>query len=389
MYRKTYVEIDEERIKNNIREIKKKYDNYQYYIGVVKGNAYGHGVYITKVMKEAGINYFAVSSLEEAIEVRNYDRDTPILCLEPIDPKYIEDILKYKVTVTIDSFSLAQLYHALKFKGKIKVHIKLDTGMNRLGIKRKEELHQTIKLLEENHSFLIEGIYTHLATTGVYDIYYDRQVDTFLEFLQGIDLEKIPIVHIGRSLTLVNHAKLDMVTGIRLGIILYGFNGSLPISSGIRGYVSEAKRKHFLKKYHVSETVRQNDLKLKTAFSLYTTVMSLKEIKRGEFVGYGAKFIAKEDSFIATIPIGYADGMSKSLKYVSIHGTKYKIIDVCMDMTMLSVDSYVNLHDKVEIFGNTISIREATNNIGENAYHLFIRITTRVPRVYKEIEIKY
>lgn len=389
MYRKTYVEIDEERIKNNIREIKKKYDNYQYYIGVVKGNAYGHGVYITKVMKEAGINYFAVSSLEEAIEVRNYDRDTPILCLEPIDPKYIEDILKYKVTVTIDSFSLAQLYHALKFKGKIKVHIKLDTGMNRLGIKRKEELHQTIKLLEENHSFLIEGIYTHLATTGVYDIYYDRQVDTFLEFLQGIDLEKISIVHIGRSLTLVNHAKLDMVTGIRLGIILYGFNGSLPISSGIRGYVSEAKRKHFLKKYHVSETVRQNDLKLKTAFSLYTTVMSLKEIKRGEFVGYGAKFIAKEDSFIATIPIGYADGMSKSLKYVSIHGTKYKIIDVCMDMTMLSVDSYVNLHDKVEIFGNTISIREATNNIGENAYHLFIRITTRVPRVYKEIEIKY
>ncbi len=389
MYRKTYVEIDEERIKNNIREIKKKYDNYQYYIGVVKGNAYGHGVYITKVMKEAGINYFAVSSLEEAIEVRNYDRDTPILCLEPIDPKYIEDILKYKVTVTIDSFSLAQLYHALKFKGKIKVHIKLDTGMNRLGIKRKEELHQTIKLLEENHSFLIEGIYTHLATTGVYDIYYDRQVDTFLELLQGIDLEKIPIVHIGRSLTLVNHAKLDMVTGIRLGIILYGFNGSLPISSGIRGYVSEAKRKHFLKKYHVSETVRQNDLKLKTAFSLYTTVMSLKEIKRGEFVGYGAKFIAKEDSFIATIPIGYADGMSKSLKYVSIHGTKYKIIDVCMDMTMLSVDSYVNLHDKVEIFGNTISIREATNNIGENAYHLFIRITTRVPRVYKEIEIKY
>ena len=96
-----------------------------------------------------------------------------------------------------------------------------------------------------------------------------------------------------------------------------------------------------------------------------------------------------EDSFIETIHIGYADGMSKSLKYVSIHGTKYKIIDVCMDMTMLSVDSYVNLHDKVEIFGNTISIREATNNIGENAYHLFIRITTRVPRVYKEIEIKY
>lgn len=389
MYRKTYVEIDEDIIKNNIKEIKQKYDNYQYYIGVVKGNAYGHGAYITKAMREAGINYFATSSLEEAIEVRNYDRDTPILCLEPIDPEYIEDILKYKVTITIDSFSLAQLYNDLRFKGKVKVHIKLDTGMNRLGIKEKEELHKTLKLLEANQSFIVEGIYTHMATTGVYDIYYDRQVDTFLKLLQEIDLTKIPIVHLGRSLTLVNHEKLDIVTGIRLGIILYGFNGSLPVSRGIRGYLSEVKRNHFLKKYDVSETIRQNNLKLKTAFSLYTNVMSLKEIKKDEFVGYGAKFIAKKNGFIATIPIGYADGMSKNLKYVSIHGTKYTIIDVCMDMTLLLVDSHVHLHDRVEIFGNTISIREAANNMGENAYHLFIRITTRVPRVYQEIEIKY
>lgn len=389
MYRKTYVVINEDAIRNNVKEIKEKYSNYQYYIGVVKGNAYGHGFYITKAMREAGINYFAVSSLEEAIEVRKYDKDTPILCLEPIDPQYVEDILKYKVTITIDSLSLAHSYTDLKFKGKLKAHIKLDTGMNRLGIKTKEEFEKTVALLENNPSFLIEGIYTHMATTGVYDIYYDKQVDTFLDLLKGLDLTKIPIIHLGRSLTLVNHAKLDMVTGVRLGIILYGFNGSLPVQKGIRGFLSEAKRNHFLKKYHVSETIRQNDLKLNTAFCLYTTVMSLKKIKMGEFVGYGAKFIAKEDSFIATIPIGYADGMTKDLKYVSIHGTKYKIIDVCMDMTMLFVDSHVKLHDKVEIFGNTISIRQAANNIGENAYHLFIRITTRVPRVYQEIEIKY
>lgn len=389
MYRKTYVMINEDAIRNNVKEIKEKYSNYQYYIGVVKGNAYGHGFYITKAMREAGINYFAVSSLEEAIEVRKYDKDTPILCLEPIDPQYVEDILKYKVTITIDSLSLAHSYTDLKFKGKLKVHIKLDTGMNRLGIKTKEEFEKTVALLENNPAFLIEGIYTHMATTGVYDIYYDKQVDTFLDILKGLDLTKIPIIHLGRSLTLVNHAKLDIVTGVRLGIILYGFNGSLPVQKGIRGFLSEAKRNRFLKKYHVSETIRQNDLKLNTAFYLYTTVMSLKKIKMGEFVGYGAKFIAKEDSFIATIPIGYADGMTKDLKYVSIHGTKYKIIDVCMDMTMLFVDSHVKLHDKVEIFGNTISIRQAANNIGENAYHLFIRITTRVPRVYQEIEIKY
>lgn len=390
MYRNTYVEVNEDTIKNNIKEIKEKYPDYTYYIGVVKGNAYGHGAYVTKAMQEAGINYFATSSLEEAIEVRKYNTDTPILCLEPIDSQYIEDILRYNVTVTIDSLSLAEHYNELEFKGKLKVHLKLDTGMNRLGMKTKEELHKVIHLLEKNNSFMIEGIYTHMATTGINDFYYDKQVNTFLKLTKEIDLKKIPIVHLGRSLTLVNHPKLDFVTGVRLGIILYGLNGSMPIRGGIRGWLSEKKRNHFLKKYHVSRTVRQNDLKVKTAFSLYTEVMSLKKIKAGEFVGYGAKFIAKEDGFIATIPIGYADGMKKSLKYLSIHDKKYTIIDVCMDMTMVLVDANIKLHDKVEIFGNTISIKEASRNIGENVYHLFLSVTSRVPRIYKEeIEIKY
>ena len=390
MYRNTYVEIREDIIKDNIKEIKKAYPDYTYYIGVVKGNAYGHGVYVTKKMKEAGINYFATSSLEEAIEVRKYDKDTPILCLEPIDAKYIEDILKYKVTVTIDSLFLAEQYSNSLFKGKLKVHLKLDTGMNRLGMKTKKELKEVISLLEEKNSFFIEGIYTHMATTGIHDIYYDKQVNTFLELIEEIDLNKIPIVHLGRSLTLVNHPKLDFVTGVRLGIILYGFNGSISIRGGFKGWLSDKKREQFLKKYHVSQTIRQNDLKLKTAFCLYTEVMSLKKVEKNEFVGYGAHFVTNKDILVATIPIGYADGMKKSLKYVSIHDKKYTIIDVCMDMTMILVDENVKLHDKVEIFGNTISIKEASKNIGENAYHLFIGVTSRVPRIYQEkIEIKY
>jgi len=140
MYRNTYVKIDENILKNNVKEIKKKYSNYKYYIGVVKGNCYGHGFYSVNSLIEGGVNYLATSSLEEAIEVRKYNKDIPILCLEPIDSKYIDDILRYKVTVTIDSKRLASDYSKLSFKGKLKVHLKLDTGMNRLGMKSKKKL---------------------------------------------------------------------------------------------------------------------------------------------------------------------------------------------------------------------------------------------------------
>jgi len=390
MYRNTYVKIDENILKNNVKEIKKKYSNYKYYIGVVKGNCYGHGFYSVNSLIEGGVNYLATSSLEEAIEVRKYNKDIPILCLEPIDSKYIDDILRYKVTVTIDSKRLASDYSKLSFKGKLKVHLKLDTGMNRLGMKSNKEVREAISLLEENTSIIIEGIYTHMATTGVYDYYFDKQVKKFRELTKEIDLSKIEIVHLGRSLTLVNHPKMDFVNGIRLGIVMYGFNGSIPKRIGFKGFVSEFKRNHFLKKYNVSKTFRQNDLKLKTAFKLYTEVMSLKKVKSGEFVGYGAHFIANKDMLVATLPIGYADGMDKGLKYVSISGKKYRIIgEVCMDMTMIEVDSNVKLHDKVEIFGDAISVRKASLNRGFNAYHLFISITSRVPRIYQDkTEIK-
>lgn len=391
MYRNTYVKIEDSILKNNVKTILKKYNQYKYYIGVVKANAYGHGAYSVKTLIAGGINYLAVSSLEEAVEIRKYEKEIPILCLEPVSHKYVEDLIKYKVTATIDGLELARKYTSSKFKGKLKIHLKLDTGMNRIGIKSRKEVREIVTLFEENHSFEIEGIYTHMATTGISDVYFDKQMERFLELTKDIDLAKIPMVHLGRSLTLVNHKKMDFVNGIRLGIILYGFNGSMPPNGGLRGYLSELKRKAWIRKNNISETTRVNDLKLATAFKLYTEVMSLRRVKKGEFVGYGANYIAKEDILVATIPIGYADGMDQNLKYVSINAKRYPIVgDVCMDMTMIRVDESVKLHDKVEVFGDSIKVREAAKNLGSNAYHLFTRITTRVPRVYQDgTEIKY
>lgn len=387
MYRKTYVKIDNKVLTNNVKEIISIYNNYKYYFGVVKGNAYGHGDYIVNDLIEGGINYLAVSSLEEAISIRKYNKEISILCLEPIDLEYIKDIQDNNVTITIENIDYVKELINKKLDKQLKVHLKLDTGMNRLGFNKKEELNESINLLKENKNILIEGIYTHIATSGINDIYYDKQISSFKYLTEDINLKEIPIVHIGRSMTLVHHPKLEFANGVRLGICMYGFNNSIPAPTGLR----KIKRDINLKKLNISESILTNNLNLKTAFSLYTEVMSLRNVKQGSFVGYGANYIAKEDIIVATLPIGYFDGMSKSMKYVSINNKKYEIIgDICMDMTIVKVDNTVKLHDKVEIFGNNISIKEVSRNMNTNAYHILTGITTRVPRVYdNDIEIKY
>ena len=387
MYRKTYVKIDNKILTNNIKEIVSKYNNYKYYFGVVKGNAYGHGDYIVNDLIKGGINYLAVSSLEEAISIRKYNKEIPILCLEPIDLSYLKEIEDNKVTITIESNDYVKELINKKITKQLKLHLKLDTGMSRLGFTNKDELNETIKLLKENKNIFIEGIYTHIATSGINDIYYDKQISSFKYLTQDINLKEIPIIHIGRSMTLVNHPKLPFVNGVRLGICMYGFNNSIKTPTGLR----KIKRDLNLRKLNISESILTNNLNLKTAFTLYTEVMSIRNVKKGSFVGYGANYIAKEDIIVATLPIGYVDGMNKSMKYVSINNKKYEIIgDICMDMTMVKVDNTIKIHDKVEIFGNNISVKEVSRNMNTNAYHLLTSITTRVPRVYdNDVEIKY
>lgn len=393
MYRKTYAIIDEDKLKNNIKEIKAKYDNYKYYIGVVKNNAYNHGIKIINSLIEGGINYLAVSSLEEALDARKYNSEIPILCLEVIDLDYIYDCINNNVTITVESLEYLEKLNKVKLDFPIKIHLKLNTGMNRLGISEVKEVNKCVSIILENKNLVLEGIYTHFATSGISDKYYDDQMEKFQELTKDIDLTSIPIVHLGRSLTLVNHDKPNFVNGIRLGIIMYGFSQSIKEDTSLRGKLRAIKRKKLIKKFNISKTYLTNDLNLKTAFSLYSNVMTIKKVKNKEFVGYGANFYADRDIKVAIIPIGYADGVTIKYKNVFIKGKKCQIIADSMDMLMVKVDNNVKIGDKVEIFGENISIREASQNNGCNSYRLFNMITNRVPRIYKkgkeQIEIKY
>lgn len=385
MYRRTYLEVDCENLKNNIINIKENYPGYDYYFGVVKANAYGHGGYIINSLIEGGINYLAVSSLEEAIKLREFNTEIPILILEPIHLEYLDKCIKYNITISVSNMEYFKELLTIQLPSKLKVHIKLDTGMSRLGIKTSEDLNEMINKLPNNPSLFLEGIYTHFATSGINDKHWDDQLENFKKITKDIDLSTIPIVHMGRSLTLVNHPKIPFCNGTRLGIAMYGMSQSMPQGKGFKAFLRNIRNKHNRKKLHISATTTTNNLNLKTAISLYSEVIDLRTISKNDFVGYGALFTADKNMIIATLPIGYADGIPKNIKHVCINNKIYNVVgEVCMDMICVVVDESVKLYDKVTIIGgDKLPVKKVANECGISAYSLFTGITSRVPRVYK------
>ena len=216
MYRKTYAEIDLGILEQNAREIVSKFHDYTYHIGVVKAGAYGHGFAAANALIRGGINYLATATLEEALAVRQVNKTIPVLVLEPIliqlDPAGIDAALENSITLTLDSMEEIKALSLLPLSSPLKVHLKLDCGMNRLGLKSAEEVEEAVKILAEKENLFLEGIFTHLGTSGVLDVHYDRAIEKFRLLTKSIDLKKIPIVHLNRSITLVHHEKYDFET---------------------------------------------------------------------------------------------------------------------------------------------------------------------------------
>lgn len=395
MYRQTYLEVDCEALKNNIINIKENYPDYTYYFGVVKANAYGHGAYIINSLIDGGVNYLAVSSLEEAIDLRKYNTEIPILVLEPIHLQYIEDAIKNNITITISNLDYFKELVKLNLSNLIKFHIKIDTGMNRLGLNNSTDLEYLINNYTQNNNLFLEGIYSHFATSGINDKHWDDQLEKFKEITKNIKLEDIPIVHLNRSLSLVNHPKIPFCNGTRLGIVMYGMSQNMPKGTSFKARLREFLNSKKRKKMHISPTTTTNNLNLNTAITLCSEVIDIKEIHQNDFVGYGAQFIASENMKIATIAIGYADGIPKTIKHVAINNKIFNVVgEICMDMISIKVDNSVKLGDKVILVDNSLlPVKKVATECGISSYTLFTGITNRVPRIYKEkekiTEIKY
>lgn len=387
MYRKTYVEINIDNLKNNVKNILNYYNNYEYYFGVVKGNCYGHGTtYVVNELIESSINYLAVSSLEEALEIRKINKKIPILSLEPIRLEYLDICIKNNITITVHDYDYAKELINKKIDKKIKIHLKIDSGMNRLGFKEKEQLNEIYNELKNKENVEIEGIFTHFATLGINDKEWDNQLENFKKITSDINLKEIPIVHLYKSAAFINHQKLDFANGIRLGIAMYGYYSEPKYNTkGIKNKLRAIKRKINKKKNNISETTTKLPIELKPAFKMYTEIMQVKKIEKGEFVGYGAMYRAKKDEIIGIMPVGYDDGIFRKStgRYVEINNKKYQIIgDVGMGMTAVKIDNTVNMYDKVTLIGDKIPIKEVANHNGTSIYETMCNIGKQIPRVY-------
>lgn len=344
-YRNTYAKINLDNIKNNVKTIISNFNDYKYYIGVVKADTYGHNSEeVVKTIIDGGCNYLAVSSLDEALEIRKYF-STPILCLGIIDSKYIDICIEKHIDITIPNI---EYFNEIKDTNVV-AHIKIDTGMNRLGIKEKDELNE---IFNTNKNINIKGIYTHIYEADNIET-TNKQIDKFKEITNDIDLNNIDMVHIAQSDTLLNYPKIDFTNGCRLGIIMYGLTDT--------------------------------NLELLDTIQLVSEIIDIKRIKKNETVSYNGTYKAEEDELIGIVSIGYADGVNRHLKgaYIYINDKKYRIIgNICMDMLMVKIDESIKVHDKVYIYKDINHIKYLSNYLETIPYELICNISKRVPRVY-------
>ena len=386
MHRETYIEINLDKLCHNVNNIIETFNDYRYYIGVVKGNAYGHGEYISKYIIESGINYLAVATLDEALNVRKYvDKSFPILCLQPIDLKYIKEIIDNNITMCVSNIEYFNNLKNIETNTPIKFHLKLNTGMNRLGISNPNEVKQIFEDAKECNNLIFEGIFTHLSSSGVYDSLYDEQIKRFKDLTEQIDLSKIKIVHIGRSTTLDFHQKLDFCNGVRIGIMMYGISSTFPSNSGIKAKLRNLKYSYIRNKNKLSIPYSECKTDLKQCLTLKSKVIDIQSVKVGDQVGYGSNNRMTKNGLVATIPIGYSDGLLTNYKnfYVKINDKKYDVTgSINMGMISVLVDESVKVGDIVTLIDENDNYKRIASFFNVSPYVLMTSLNKNIPRIY-------
>ncbi len=361
----TYTEINLQAVKHNIAEIRKLLAPEVKFMAVVKANAYGHGAAaISRAAVEAGADYLAVANLREALELRETGIVSPILILTESPTSVMDEIIQYDLSQTIYSFSEARALsdEAQKRKRVAKVHVKVDTGMGRVGVPPSEAV-AFIKKISSLPALELTGVFTHFAKAE--DPHDNFTQDQFQKFKQVISKVKhIPLKHSANSAGVLFHPEthLDMV---RVGLMMYGL---YPLGSSRRL------------------------INLKAALSFKSRITYLKRIAAGTPLSYGCTYVTPSETTIATVPVGYADGFSRRLSnrgQMIIRGKRYPVVGrVTMDLTMVNVgDAKVEVGDEVVLIGEQngqiISADEIAGLEDTISYEVVCGIGKRVPRIYK------
>lgn len=363
-YRPTYIHINLQAIQSNIKRLKETLPKHTNIMAVVKANAYGHGaIEVANAALQAGASYLAVATPEEALHLRSAGITAEILVLGASPISFLQVASEQNITLT--AYSYEWLNATQHFTNPIKMHIKIDSGMGRIGITQEKELQAVISFIEERAWIQLTGVFTHFATADEKEEdYFKKQVESF-ERLLRVFHKRPPLVHTSNSATALRYSDQSW-DAVRFGISMYGIAPSPWIEKNL-------------------------PFPLEKALSLHTEVVHVKKVKKGSSIGYGAMYTANSDEWIATLPIGYADGLLRKLhnQFVLIKGKKMPIVGkICMDQCMVRLDEQVNIGEKVVLLGKQmneeIRIEEWANALETIPYEICCTFSSRILRLYSE-----
>lgn len=368
--RPVWAEINLDNLAHNIREVRRVTRPESKVTAVIKADGYGHGAaVIGRTLLENGADRFAVATLSEAIQLRKSYPDTEILVLGYTPAELADRVIAHSLIQTLYSLDTARAFSDIaQSRGtRVKIHIKLDTGMSRIGMQATEATVEEIVAISQLPGIELEGMYTHFAAADETDKTFTRQQETKYRWVVE-ELDKkgvtLPVKHVSNSAGIIDLPEYnwDMV---RAGIMLYGL--------------------------YPSDEVNLKGVDLKEVMTLKARISHVKELEPGRGVSYGLKYVTAATEKIATLPIGYADGYTRMLtnkSQVLIQGKRVPVVGrICMDQCMINVTGLeVSPGDTVTLFGgdepDKIWIDEVAAWLGTINYEIVCMIDKRVPRVY-------
>jgi len=369
-YERVYAVVNLDAIRQNIENLQRNLSPDTGIYGVIKADGYGHGAVPIARELEPFVKGFAVATIWEALNLRKHGIVLPILVMGYTYPSAYEDYISGDIRPTVYHYETAKCLSqmAVSMGSKVKIHLKLDTGMSRIGYPPTKESVEEILRISKLDGIEIEGIFTHFASADAEDkasAYHQLRI--FMDFVDILKQRKltIPVKHCSNSAALME-MKAANLDAVRAGIAIYGL--------------------------YPSKEVKQNQVILTPALELKSEIIHIKALEKGIGISYGATFITDRKMVVATIPIGYGDGYPRSLSnkgYVLIHGQRADILGrVCMDQIMVDVThiDHPAVGDVVTLIGKdgelSISVEELTELAGTFHYEFVCNIGKRIPRVY-------
>ncbi|UTR13407.1 alanine racemase [Salipaludibacillus sp. LMS25] len=369
-YRDTWVEVNLDAISENVKAIKGNLPEGVHVMAVVKANAYGHGaVEVATEALAAGATYLGVAILDEALALRQAGIKAPILVLGLVRPADCQLAADNDIALTVfqkDWFQTAAAY--LSGRTQLRCHIKMDTGMGRLGLRTVEEIDEIIPAIRQIPNLVVEGLFTHLATADEVDMpYFEKQQTRFSQLVKRFEKKygaEIPLKHCANSAAALRFGDRSYNL-VRLGIAMYGLSPSPAIKPLL-------------------------PVPLHEAFTLQSNITHIKKLPKGEGVSYGVTYETTGAEWIATVPIGYADGWIRANQSgdVLVNGERAPIVGrICMDQMMILLQKPVKVGTTVTLIGNNngevLSMDEVAERLNTINYEIPCVISYRVPRVIK------